>query len=52
MYEEHGNGVALLLSCLSIAALSLNNLSMQNFFKHSCLCTRLPGNLSTVVSRK
>lgn len=32
MYEEHGSRVTLLLSCLSIVALSLNNLSMQNFF--------------------
>lgn len=40
------------LSCLSIVALSLNKLSMQNFFKHSCLYTCLPGNLSPVVCRK
>lgn len=50
MYEEHGNGVTVLLSCLSIVALSLNDLPVQNFFKHSYLYTRLPGNLSTVVS--
>lgn len=52
MYEEHGNGVTLLLSCLSFVALSLNNLSMQNFFKHSCLYTCPLGNLSPVVCRK